>query len=243
MKRPAIVLTDDPDQIGSVDILFVEDHQDIAENLADFAEGQGWRPMLAMDGLSALRLLSRHRFDAAVVDVGLPRLDGISFLRRLREDGHRLPVLLLTARDTLNDKLAGFAAGADDYLVKPFAMLELSARLTALIRRVPPEAPPPEERIVIGPLEIRPAAHLAVREGRELSLNRTCFALLLALAKRSPQAVPRTVLERELWGGAPPDSDALRSHLYALRQILDRPFGQPLISTVRGVGIRLWAGS
>ncbi len=226
-----------------MDFLLVEDHPDIAENIADFAEARGWRPVLAMDGLSALRLLARQRFDAAVVDVGLPRLDGLACLRRLREDGHRLPVLLLTARDTLDDKLAGFAAGADDYLVKPFAMPELFARLSALVRRIPPAAPASAERIVIGSLEILPGAHLATRDGRVLALNRTCFALLVALARRSPQAVPRAVLEQELWGGRAPDSDALRSHLYLLRQIVDRPFSRPLLGTVRGVGVRLWAGS
>ena len=134
-----------------------------------------------MDGLSALRLLARQSFDAAVIDVGLPRMDGLSCLRRLRTDGHHLPVLLLTARDTLDDKLAGFAAGADDYVIKPFAMPELFARLAALVRRVPAPAAVSAERLVVGTLEILPEAHLAVREGRELVLNRTCFALLVAL--------------------------------------------------------------
>lgn len=219
-----------------MDILLVEDHRDIAENIADFCEARGHELTLAMDGVSALRLLERQRYHVVVLDVMLPRMDGLECLQQLRASGSAIPVLLLTARDTLEDKLAGFAAGADDYLVKPFALPELLVRLEALQRRAHDTDNP---RIELGDLVIDIAAHRVHRSGRELNLNRTCFALLALLARNHGRALSRSAIEHALWGESPPDSDALRTHLYHLRQVVDRPFDRPLIETVRGVGIRL----
>ena len=220
-----------------MDILLVEDHHDIAENIADYCEAAGHDLALAVDGVTALRMLQASTFDVVILDVMLPRMDGLTCLQQLREKNNTVPVLMLTARDTLEDKLAGFAAGADDYLVKPFALPELLVRLEALYRRAPQEAK--SEHFTIGDLELDVVRHSARRGGRVLQLNRTCFSLLAILARYAPQPVSRHTLEQELWGDERPDSDALRTHIYHLRQIVDKPFNEELLHTVRGVGLRL----
>lgn len=220
-------------------ILLVEDHQDLAENIAEFCELHGHELDLAGDGATALRLLERITPDVLVVDVGLPRMDGLTMTQTLRARGRSVPVLMLTARDTLDDKLAGFAAGADDYLVKPFALPELLARLTALVKRGGRDH---AATVQVGPLLIDARNHLASRDGKTLALNRSCFALLLVLARAAPRPVGRAELERALWPDGAPDSDALRTHIYHLRQVVDRPYPTALVQTVRGVGLRLGSG-
>ncbi|MCG8456501.1 MAG: response regulator transcription factor [Holophagales bacterium] len=221
-------------------VLIVEDHQDIAANIGDFLEAGGARVDYAYDGVGALHLALTGRPDVIVLDIGLPGMDGLTFCRRLRQDARdRTPVLMLTARDTLADKLAGFDAGTDDYLVKPFALQELRARLDALVRR---SAAVEDGPLRVADLELDPGARTVMRGGSELSLGRAPFNLLEALMRKSPNVVPRTELEAILWGDEPPAGDVLRSHLYALRKAVDRdPGGPPLIHTVHGVGYRLAA--
>ncbi len=144
---------------------------------------------------------------------------------------------MLTARDELDDKLAGFGAGADDYLVKPFAMPELAARLEALIRRTRGGGTRHEYRV--GDLVLNQHTARVTRSGQSLHLSRTQFAILHILMRESPKLVHRGTMERLLWGDDLPDSDALRSHLYALRRIVDRPFTRALIETVPGHGFRI----
>jgi DNA-binding response OmpR family regulator len=143
---------------------------------------------------------------------------------------------MLTARDMLSDKLEGFGVGADDYLVKPFALQELAARIEVLARRGRRSSP---DVLRVADLELHPGRFEAFRGGRRLELNPTAFRLLRLLMEASPRVVLRADLERELWGDSPPDSDALRSHVYALRRAVDRGFDQPLLHTVHGVGYRL----
>ncbi len=218
-------------------ILVVEDNPDIAGNIGDYLEAQGYILDFAMDGIGGLHLALTQEYEAIVLDVMLPGMDGLSFCRELREKGERqTPVLMLTARDTLEDKLKGFDAGADDYLVKPFAMQELHARLEALSRRF---ARVKKARLVIADLELDTGRMEARRAGKTIDLNRTGLKILTILIESYPNVVSRKELEHALWGDMPPGSDALRSHIYALRTAIDKPFKIPLLETVHGVGYRL----
>lgn len=218
--------------------LIVEDNADIAANVGDYLEAQGATVDFAYDGVSGLHLAVTREPDVVILDVGLPGMDGLAFCRRLREDaGRATPVLMLTARDTLTDKLAGFDAGTDDYLVKPFALQELWARLQALERR---HGKPAQDILQVADLELNLGTRSVSRAGVELSLGKAPFNLLQTLMRRSPNVVPRRDLEAVLWGDDPPDGDVLRSHMYALRRAVDRSTGGPaLIHTVHGVGYRL----
>jgi DNA-binding response OmpR family regulator len=182
-----------------------------------------------------------NTYDAVVLDVALPLMDGLEVCRRLRAGAaRRVPILMLTARDTLQDKLAGFDSGADDYLVKPFALEELMARCTALAQRHGLHRP---AVLAIGGLEVDPGARSARRDGIELKLSQTGFRILQLLAEAYPRVLTRSELTARLWGDDPPDSDALRTHLYQLRQVLDKPFAAPMMVTVHGVGFRLEAAA
>ncbi len=219
-------------------ILIVEDHMDIAENIADYLEPKGHILDFAMDGLGGLHLALTQDYDAIVLDIMLPGMDGLTFCRKLRKDGGKqTPVLMLTARDTLKDKLDGFDAGADDYLIKPFALEELNARLGALVRRSEIFS----QKMRIADLEFDPGTMKVHRSGIEIKLNRVCLRILQILMQASPNIVKRSELEQALWGDMLPGSDALRSHIYALRQAIDKPFGISLLQTIHGIGYRLAA--
>ncbi len=222
------------------DILLIEDHRDIAELVFDYLEGEGYSVDYAADGHAGLRLGCEHRYDAVVLDVMLPGIDGLVVCQRLRGEARNgAPVLMLTARDTLADKLAGFDSGADDYLVKPFDLPELGARLRSLIRRQRGSAL--EGALTVDDLLLDPNTLKATRAGVELTLTPTCLKILKLLMQESPRVVERSAIERLLWGDLPPDSDALRSHMYSLRKAVDRPFARPLIHTLHSAGFRLAA--
>ncbi|MGE0626125.1 MAG: response regulator transcription factor [Pseudomonadales bacterium] len=217
-------------------ILLVEDHQDLAETVGDYLESRGYVVDFAADGLQALHLAVTESFDAIVLDVMLPGLNGFEVCRRLRSDAQvSTPILMLTARDQLDDKLSGFEAGADDYLVKPFDLPELVARIDALIRRERGV----ESAYSVGELTLNVDTMEVTRAGQTIRLSRTLFDILRILMREAPKVVPRQSLERELWGDDPPDSDALRSHLYNLRQAVDKPFDTPLIETLASRGYRI----
>lgn len=219
-----------------VRILIVEDNPDIAENIADYLEDRGHTLDFAMDGIGGLHLAITQDYDVIILDVMLPGMDGLTFCRKLRkEGGKQTPVLMLTARDTLDDKLEGFDAGADDYLVKPFALEELTARLGALVRR----SEVISQQLRVADLTFDTGRMKVYRAGKEIKLNRVCLKILQILMQAYPNAVKRTDLEQALWGDMPPGSDALRSHIYALRHAVDKPFGTPLIQTLHGLGYRL----
>ena len=233
MTRPQAT-TDAP----HASLLLIEDHRDIAESIVDYLEPRGYAVDYAADGVTGLHLAVTHSYDVIVLDVGLPGIDGLSVCRKLREEARRdTPVLMLTARDTLEDKITGLDAGADDYLVKPFEVRELEARLRSMVRRQ--RGAVARETYAIGDLTLDLATLQVRRGGRSIPLTPIGFRLLATLARASPRVVSRRDLEREVWGEVPPDSDALRSHLYNLRQAIDRPFDRPLLHTVAAAGYRL----
>lgn len=227
-------------QIKNATLLLVEDHKNLAAAVGAYFESGGFVMDYAYDGLCALHLATTQRYDAIILDLTLPGIDGMEVCRRLRQDAHlATPILMLTARDQLQDKLKGFQQGADDYLVKPFDMPELEARIVALIRRERGEMDESVYRIHDLSLDTRTMQ--VMRQGRIIHLSPTCLRILRILMRESPALVTREQLEKELWGELTPDSDTLRSHLYKLRKAIDKPFVEPLLETHQGIGFRLSA--
>lgn len=221
----------------SLHILVVEDNPLLARNLADALERAGHSADFAAAGTLGLQLALENQYALVILDLGLPGLDGLEVCRRLRAQSPRhIPVLMLTARDTLNDKLTGFDSGADDYLVKPFAMEELLARCQVLARRSRGHA---EHVLSVGSLRIDRRRYQVSRSGQPVGLPPAGYQILLALAEAHPRVLTRSELTRVVWRDDPPDSDALRTHLYQLRQKLDKPFERAMLVTVHGVGFRL----
>ena len=219
-------------------LLVVEDNADILANLYGYLEPLGYTLDSARNGFAGLAFAADHEYDVIVLDIMLPGLDGLALCRRLRDELRRdTPVLMLTARDTVDDKVLGLRSGADDYLVKPFSLAELEARLQALLRRA--RGGHTDAVLRVGALQFDPATFQATRAGQRLDLTPTGYRLLAALMRAAPRVLTRQTLEHQLWGDAPPASDALRSHLHALRQVLDKPFTEPMLLTVQGVGYRL----
>lgn len=217
--------------------LIVEDNRDICGNISEYLERHSYVLDFAYDGISAMHLVLTHPFDVIVLDLMLPGMDGLSFCQRLRTDAKvETPVLMLTAKDTLDDKLKGFKAGADDYLVKPFALQELHARLQALSKRGRRR---PDNLLAVADLTMNRSTLQVHRAGRRIDLNPACMKLLQRLMEEAPSVVARDDLETLLWADEHPDGDALRSHLYKLRQAIDRPFDTPLIHTVHRIGYRI----
>lgn len=225
------------DEQPNATILLVEDHNDLAATIGAYLEDSGFAMDYAADGSIALNLLEDNHYDIIILDLMLPKVDGIKVCRKLRDRGDSTPILMLTARDQLDDKLEGFEVGADDYLVKPFDMEELSARIGALIRRARGEVS--DGAIRIGDLVFDPRTMRVEREGARLNLSPTSIRILRILMRESPRLVSREQLENELWGDMLPDSDTLRSHMYNLRKSIDRPFETKLLHTVQGMGFKL----
>lgn len=220
-------------------VLVIEDDADIAENIGEYLEGEGHVLDFALDGVGGFHLALTRDYDIIVLDIMLPGMDGLAVCRRLREEGgKRTPVLMLTARDTLEDKLDGFRAGTDDYLVKPFALQELAARIRALARRAREKQ---TRRLQVADLEMDLGTMEVRRAGQAVSLNRTGMRILALLMEASPNVVSRQDIEAAIWGDALPGSDVLRSHVYAIRNAIDRPFPRALLHTIHGVGYRLAA--
>ena len=196
---------------------------------------EGYEVELAEDGVEALRAVTDHQPDAIVLDVMMPRLDGVEVCRELRDRGDRTPILVLTAKHRLTDRVAGLDAGADDYLVKPFALEELLARLRALMRRAVPEADTrPRE---LADLVLDPAAHTVCRGGREIHLTRTEFALLDLLLANAGQVLTREVIMDRIWGyDFATTSNSLDVYIGYLRRKTEADGEPRLIQTVRGVG-------
>jgi len=222
-------------------ILLIEDHTDIAEMLISYFEGRGFAVDYAADGLTGLHLAVTNSYDAIVLDLMLPGMDGLSICEKLRRDARNsTPIIMLTARDTLDDKVTGLSIGADDYLVKPFAIAELEARVMSQIRRNRAEVV--QEFLSVGDLIVDTSTLSVKRAGKTLNLTPIGFKLLKTLMKASPAVVSRQELERNVWGDILPDSDTLRSHMYNLRKTVDKPFPTSLLKTVQGSGYQLVAG-
>ena len=218
-------------------VLIVEDDLTIAGNLYAYLEAQGFVPDVAYDGKCALALFDQYTFDAVVLDLGLPALDGLRVMRALREQNNsNVPVLIVSARDGLEDKLAGFAQGADDYLTKPFALAEVHARLVALIQRSQRGVAGGAK--VCGPLQLDARSHEASVAGVPVHLTRKSAQILSLLMRDPGRVMTRGELEHAVWGGDPPSSDALRSQVHLLRRALSDA-GFDGIETIHGVGWRL----
>lgn len=223
-----------------MNLLVVEDDADVADAVRQALIAAGHTVRVASDGQMGLHLLRQETFHAAILDVGLPGLSGTMIAKHYRKGGGQTPIVMLTARDALPDRLSGFDAGADDYIVKPFAIQELMARLKAVTRRVSP--PSESDFLSVGELAIDLQAHEATRSGRKLDLTPREFALLAYLARHEGKTLSRTMLLDALWGYT---SDAYANVVDAtvarLRKSLDEGFERPLIETVRGVGYKLKA--
>ena len=218
-------------------ILIIEDNPDIAGSVGDYLEIKGHVVDFASDGVMGLSLISEHSFDAIILDINMPRMDGFEVCRQLR-NVHQLdtPVLMLTSRDSLADKVTGFELGAWDYLVKPFELKELVLRLDALKLR---QAPNQARILRVGELCLNLDEWRAKRNNKELNLHRTCLRILEILMRASPNVVLRQDIEFFIWADNPPDSSPLRSHMYELRRELDRPFEFNMLKTMRGTGFAL----
>lgn len=221
----------------AIRILIIEDNPVLRDNMAAMFESQGHVTSLASDGRSGVMLALESRPDVVVLDLSLPGLDGLRVCEQLRTRAEsHVPILMLTARDTLEDKLRGFSAGADDYLTKPFASAELLARCLALSMR---HRVGSDHVLRIGSLQVNRRAQTAERDGKVLDLQRTSLRILVELAEAWPRTLSRSDLVTRIWGDDSPESDPLRSHLYLLRQSLDKPFEQAMLESVHGVGYRL----
>ena len=219
-------------------ILIIEDDRTIATNLYDFLAERGHVVDAAADGVTGLHLAVTQPFDAIVLDLGLPGMNGLSFCRKLRGEAQvETPVLVLTARDTLKDKLEGFDAGADDYLVKPFALKEIEARLTALHRRAGGRVT--RKVLAAGDLTLDRRTHEIRFGGREVRLPPKCVKLLDAMMTEPERLFSRAELEHAVWGCEQPTSDTLRSHMHILRRALVDSGGYDPIQTVHALGYRL----
>lgn len=221
-------------------LLLIEDHRDIAANIAEYFEARGDVLVHAVDGESGLAMAHQDAYDAIVLDLMLPGIDGIAVCRELRaRSGERVPILMLTAKDLIADKVEGFEAGADDYLVKPFSLAELDVRLKALIRRSRP--PETQRTLTVGDLKFDLDTLEAERAGVAIKLNPTTRRILVVLMQNANRVVTRAELEKELWGDAPPEGDFLRAHMHALRAAIDKNFPDKLLHTVHGIGYRIAA--
>ncbi|MEU1285180.1 response regulator transcription factor [Kitasatospora sp. NPDC005856] len=219
-------------------VLIAEDDRAIRDSLARALMLEGYRVRVSADGTQTLAVLAEQRPDVLVLDVMMPTPDGLEVCRRLRAAGDRTPVLMLTARVEVADRIAGLDAGADDYLVKPFDVDELFARLRALLRRHPPE--PSTEVLAVGDLRVEPPARRAWRAGQELELSRTEFDLLELLVRHTGSVLDQATFYEQIWGyDFGPGSKNLAVFIGYLRRKLDRPGLVPLIHTVRGVGYTL----
>jgi DNA-binding response OmpR family regulator len=223
-----------------VRILIIEDDPAIAANLYDFLEAAGHTVDAAADGVTGLHLAVTGGFDGIVLDIALPGMSGMSLCRKLREEAHNdTPVLMLTARDTLEDKLEGFSSGADDYLVKPFALREVEARLAALHKRRSGQAA--RRALAAGDLTLDPQTFEIRFAGNDVKLPPKCIRLLEALMAQPNRVYSRKELEAAVWGEPQETSDTLRSHMHVLRRELARAGGHDPIENVHGLGYRLVA--
>ena len=221
----------------SLHILIVEDQQSIAQNIADYMEDKGHVLDFATRGDQGLKMALTNHYDLVILDLNLPVMDGLEVCRQLREQAsHHVPIIMLTARDSIDDKVSGFTIGADDYLSKPFSLEELEVRCFALSRRHLLQA---EQILTLDQLVIDRKRQQVTRAGQDLALHTMGYRILSILAEAYPQVVSRSQLSQKLWGDEPTESDALRSHIYQLRNILDKPFDYPMIKTMHGIGFVL----
>ena len=222
-----------------VNILLVEDNYDLALNITEYFESKDHIVDYAADGMMALNLLSQHDFDVIVLDIVLPGIDGFKLCQRLRENLEKeTPVIMLTAKDTEQDKLKGFGVGTDDYMVKPFSLPELEARLIALTRRNS-FSNHESKNLVVEDLVYNHSTMQFTRDNVALKLKPVPRKILVILMRHSNRVVTRQEIEQEIWKDDPPDSEVLRAHIYAIRREIENTGAAKLLHTIHGVGYRL----
>ena len=218
-----------------MNLLMVEDDRDLASSISDYLQLDGIVCDHAYSGTAGLKLALAQHYDVILLDITLPKMNGLHVCEHLRAQGNDTPILMLTARDTLEDKLAGFQVGTDDYLVKPFDIEELVVRVQALSQRRSGQV----KQLTLGDLHMDLARKTVTRQGQTLSLTPTAWKILEILLRAAPHVVSRAALSAALWSDEPPDSNVLKAHLYNLRKQLDKPFSTALLHTVAGHGFVL----
>ncbi|NOI81662.1 response regulator transcription factor [Vibrio tubiashii] len=218
-------------------VLLVEDNREVAGILFDYFECEGMELDYADNGELGLQLALEGTFDLILLDLMLPRMDGLTVCNKLRDAGVNTPVLMLTALDNRDDMLNGFKHGADDYLTKPFDLEILEARIHALIKRYKGQVA--SSVLQFGSLKIDQKTRQAYRQDKLLALNPTTYTILEMLCQRAPEVVTRQEVSEKLWQESEPNNDVLRSHIYQLRNQLDKPFHAPMLTTIPKIGFRL----
>jgi DNA-binding response OmpR family regulator len=220
-------------------VLIIEDNHDLASNMFDYLEAKGHILDAAGDGITGMHLAMANPYDAIVLDLMLPGMDGITLCRKLRDEGGKTtPILMVTGRHSLDDKIAGLEAGADDYLVKPAELREVELRLRVLCRRGSNYAQR-QRMMAVEDLTLDPLTCSVRRGGKLIELPPIPYKILEMLMARSPNVVNRDDIEHIVWGEGRPDSDSLRAHMHLLRDLIDKPFQQKLLRTLRGFGYQL----
>ena len=220
-----------------INVLLVEDDIDLATTIVDYLDIEDIECDHASNGVLGLNLLQINDYQMIILDVNMPKMDGLTMCKTLREQGKDIPVLMLTARDSLDNKLEGFAAGSDDYLVKPFAMKELVARVQVLAKRKSGEA----KRLTLANLNLDLAKRSADVEGQTLKLSPIAFKLLETLVRHAPQPVTRSAIMQAIWGEEQPDSNSLKVHVHHLRKQLEATTHQVTLKTIPSVGFAITA--
>lgn len=217
-------------------LLLVEDNLDLCASLADSLESRGIVVDYAYDGKIGAELVKENEYDIIILDINLPHINGITLCKMIRDELLiNTPIIMLSARVDIEDKLTCFENGADDYLSKPFETPELLARLNALLKRNKPRS----HLLQVGDLSFDTQSMLIQRDNQVIELNASCRKILMMLMQHSPNVVRRTMLEHALWGDELPDNDILKIHVHNLRQKIDKPFKKEYIKTVRGLGYQL----
>ncbi len=219
----------------TIQALLVEDNNALAETIATYLEMENIGCDYAANGRAGLNLAMKNTYHAILLDINLPKMNGLQVCDALRQQGIEIPILMLTARDSLEDKLAGFDVGTDDYLVKPFQMEELVARIRALAHRRSSQS----KKLVCDDLVVDVLSKKATRAGSRLDLTPTGWIILVTLMRNSPNVVSRETLIQAVWDDEAPDTDMLKVHMYRLRQQLDKPFKRPLIQTIPNHGFAI----
>jgi DNA-binding response OmpR family regulator len=221
-------------------VLLVEDNREIAGMLFDYFESMNMELDYADNGALGLKLALENDFDIILLDLMLPRMDGLAVCNKLRESGKNTPILMLTALDSRDDQLKGFKYGADDYLTKPFDLDILHARMEALLRRYKGKVS--SSKLIFGEITIDQKTRRAYRRDKLLALNPTTYTILELLCLKAPDVVTRNQIAYQLWQEDEPNNDVLRSHIYQLRNQLDKPFESALLITIPKIGFRLESG-
>ncbi len=226
--------------MDSMKLLVIEDDESLRQLLTEYLTTKGYLVETAGDGITGLHLAVVNDYEAVILDLTLPGIDGLEITSKLRnEAGKTMPILMLTGRSSLDDKLSGFNKGADDYLVKPFALEELLVRIQSLCKRHSNTCSTINNELIVGDLSFNVETMETLREGKEIELTSTSLRLLEEFMRKAPHVVKHSDLEKALWGDKPPESSSLRTHIHYLRDAIDKPFKQTMLHTVHGIGYRL----